>query len=304
MNNIIEVQGLKKSYGDVAAVKGIDFYMEEGNLFAFLGVNGAGKSTTIDMITTFLKPDAGSVFVNGLALGKEDEKIREQIGAVFQKSMLDDVLSVKENLITRGSLYGLSGQALKDAVQKVIQLCELEEIEHRLYGKLSGGQRRRCDIARALIHTPKLLFLDEPTTGLDPKTRKMIWNVIQKLQKEEGMSVFLTTHYMEEAADADYVVVMNQGEITAKGTPTQLKERFAKDRIKLYSKQEDALCAHLQAHSYSYHKVQDAYEIYLTNTMEAITIITACQDKMDGFEVIHGTMDDAFLSIIGKEINE
>lgn len=304
MNNIIEVQGLKKSYGNVAAVKGIDFYMEEGNLFAFLGVNGAGKSTTIDMITTFLKPDAGSVFVNGLALGKEDEKIREQIGAVFQKSMLDDVLSVKENLITRGSLYGLSGQALKDAVQKVIQLCELEEIEHRLYGKLSGGQRRRCDIARALIHTPKLLFLDEPTTGLDPKTRKMIWNVIQKLQKEEGMSVFLTTHYMEEAADADYVVVINQGEITAKGTPTQLKDRFAKDRIKLYSKQEETLCAHLQAHSYSYHKVQDAYEIYLANTMEAIEIITACQEMLDGFEVIHGTMDDAFLSIIGKEINE
>lgn len=304
MNNIIEVQGLKKSYGNVAAVKGIDFYMEEGNLFAFLGVNGAGKSTTIDMITTFLKPDAGSVFVNGLALGKEDEKIREQIGAVFQKSMLDDVLSVKENLITRGSLYGLSGQALKDAVQKVIQLCELEEIEHRLYGKLSGGQRRRCDIARALIHTPKLLFLDEPTTGLDPKTRKMIWNVIQKLQKEEGMSVFLTTHYMEEAADADYVVVINQGEITAKGTPTQLKERFAKDRIKLYSKQEETLCAHLQAHSYSYHKVQDAYEIYLANTMEAIEIITACQEMLDGFEVIHGTMDDAFLAIIGKEINE
>lgn len=304
MNNIIEVQGLKKSYGNVAAVKGIDFYMEEGNLFAFLGVNGAGKSTTIDMITTFLKPDAGSVFVNGLALGKEDEKIREQIGAVFQKSMLDDVLSVKENLITRGSLYGLSGQALKDAVQKVIQLCELEEIEHRLYGKLSGGQRRRCDIARALIHTPKLLFLDEPTTGLDPKTRKMIWNVIQKLQKEEGMSVFLTTHYMEEAADADYVVVINQGEITAKGTPTQLKERFAKDRIKLYSKQEETLCAHLQAHSYSYHKVQDAYEIYLANTMEAIEIIMACQEMLDGFEVIHGTMDDAFLSIIGKEINE
>lgn len=304
MNNIIEVQGLKKSYSNVAAVKGIDFYMEEGNLFAFLGVNGAGKSTTIDMITTFLKPDAGSVFVNGLALGKEDEKIREQIGAVFQKSMLDDVLSVKENLITRGSLYGLSGQALKDAVQKVIQLCELEEIEHRLYGKLSGGQRRRCDIARALIHTPKLLFLDEPTTGLDPKTRKMIWNVIQKLQKEEGMSVFLTTHYMEEAADADYVVVINQGEITAKGTPTQLKERFAKDRIKLYSKQEEALCVHLQAHSYSYHKVQDAYEIYLANTMEAIEIITACQEMLDGFEVIHGTMDDAFLSIIGKELNE
>ena len=304
MNNILEVHGLKKAYGDVKAVKGIDFYMEEGNLFAFLGPNGAGKSTTIDMITTFLKPDEGNVTIHGLQLGKDDEKIREQIGAVFQKNMLDDVLSVKENLLTRGSLYGLRGKKLQEAIQHVIQLCELEDIEHRLYGKLSGGQRRRCDIARALIHTPKLLFLDEPTTGLDPKTRNMIWKVIQKLQKKEGMSVFLTTHYMEEAADADDVVVINHGEIVAKGTPHALKAAYAKDRMKLYTKQEEALSTCLQRFPVQYHKVQEAYEVYLSHTMEAIDILHACKDMIEGFEVIHGTMDAAFLAIIGKEIEE
>ena len=184
MNKAIEVKGLKKSYGRVEAVKGIDFYAEEGKLFAFLGPNGAGKSTTIDIVCTFLKPDEGEVIVDGLVLGQSDAEIRKRIGAVFQDGLLDKRLTIAENLKARGGFYGLKGKALAQAVETTAELCGVSEFLKRPYGKLSGGQRRRCDIARALVHTPKILFLDEPTTGLDPQTRKNIWETIGKIQKE------------------------------------------------------------------------------------------------------------------------
>ncbi len=203
MGNIIEVSNLHKSYGSVHAVKGLDFYVENGKIFAFLGPNGAGKSTTIDIICTFLKPDSGSVTVDGHVLGHEDGAIRASIGAVFQDNLLDNLLTVEENLRTRGSFYGLKGKTLEAAAKKAAEITGVTELMKRPYGKLSGGQRRRCDISRALVHTPKILFLDEPTTGLDPQTRKAVWETITSLQKETGMTVFLTTHYMEEAAGAD-----------------------------------------------------------------------------------------------------
>lgn len=303
MTNIIEVSNLKKSYGTIQAVKGIDFYMEEGSLFAFLGPNGAGKSTTIDIITTFLAKDEGTVIINGHSLGEEDAQIRKCFGAVFQDSLLDKMLSVEENLKTRASLYGMTDKQLQESVDHVIEICELKDIRKQRYGKLSGGQRRRCDIARSLVHQPKLLFLDEPTTGLDPQTRKMIWNMIRKLRKEHGMSVFLTTHYMEEAADADYVVVIDHGEIRAKGTPIELKERFAHDCLRLYTR-DDGLQSCLNEINYKYQMTREGALIYLDTTMDAIAILAHCKTKIHDFEVVHGTMDDAFLSIIGKEIQE
>lgn len=233
MNHIIEVNHLVKNYGAVQAVKDISFYVEEGGLFAFLGPNGAGKSTTINTICTFLKPDGGSVTVDGFQLGREDGRIRENIGIVFQNSLLDDLLTVEENLLTRGSFYNLKGEALKEAVRSAAKATELMGFLKRPYGKLSGGQRRRADIARALLHTPRILFLDEPTTGLDPQSRRSIWNTIKKLQAEQGMTVFLTTHYMEEAEDADYCIVVDDGKIAAKGTPVDLKRRYAKDRMQI-----------------------------------------------------------------------
>lgn len=303
MEKIIEVKGLTKSYGHTMAVKGIDFYAEQGKLFAFLGPNGAGKSTTINMITTFLKADKGEVIVNGYRLGKEDNQIRNSIGTVFQESLLDKNLTVEENLYCRGSLYQLSRAALKKAVEDIIGMCELEDIRKQKYGSLSGGQRRRCDIARALLNSPKILFLDEPTTGLDPKTRAMIWKLIKTLQEEKGMSVFLTTHYMEEASDANYIIVINKGEIAAKGTPEQLKDTYAKDTLRLQCNDEKQVLTLLQQNSIVYKEVQDAIEISLANTIDALPILDSIRSYLSGFEVVHGTMDDAFLHIIHEEVD-
>lgn len=303
MTHMIEVRGLRKRYGSIEAVKGIDFYMEKGALFAFLGPNGAGKSTTIDIITTFLEKDEGEVWIDGLVLGKENDKIRNRIGAVFQDNLLDRMLSVEENLQTRGALYGMSKQELYEAVERVIQLCELQDIRKQRYGRLSGGQRRRCDIARSILHQPRLLFLDEPTTGLDPQTRKMIWEMLCKLQRDAGMSIFLTTHYMEEAANADYVVVIDKGSISAKGTPIQLKERYAQDRLHLYTK-DAHVTKLLSEQGYSYQLRNEEIVLPLKTTMDALEVLTLCKDKVQDFEVLHGTMDDAFLAIIGKELSE
>lgn len=300
---IIEIADLKKFYGDVQAVKGIDFYVEKGKLFAFLGPNGAGKSTTIDIITTFLKKDSGTVLIDGCSLDKDKYQIREKIGAVFQDNVLDARLTVQENIFMRGSLYGLKDKALQQATENAIQIAEVEDFKNRMYGKLSGGQRRRADIARALVHTPKILFLDEPTTGLDPQTRKSVWKTIRRLQNETGMTVFLTTHYMEEAAEADYVVVVNHGEIAAKGTPTMLKERYAADFLKIMPKshEHDSLVDYLNSRSCQYNVIGGIFKIPIKSTISALPILNDCQDKIESFEVVNGTMDDAFITIIGEE---
>lgn len=302
MDNIIEITGLKKSFGNVNAVKDIDFYVEKGTLFAFLGPNGAGKSTTISMISTLLKPDAGEVVINGFTLGKEDKEIRSILGIVFQESLLDDLLSVKENLMIRGSMYGLKNKELKTAMENAVECTGVREYLNRPYGKLSGGQKRRADIARALVNTPKILILDEPTTGLDPQTRLNIWETIERLRKEKGMTIFLTTHYMEEAAKADYVVVIDKGQITAKGTPTQLKERYSNDSMIIHTSQTVEISDILESMGHSYVINVDTITVLLESTMEAFPILDQCKDKMIGFQVLKGTMDDAFIHITGKEI--
>lgn len=304
MEQMIEVHNLKKSYGSLEAVKGINFYVEKGKLFAFLGPNGAGKSTTIDMICTFLKPNSGTVKVNGLELGKMDEEIRQSIGVVFQDSLLDKLLTVEENMCCRGALYGLKGEELTNAVEKAMQSVGVKEYAKRPYGKLSGGQRRRCDIARALIHTPKILFLDEPTTGLDPQTRKAVWETIQKLQEENQMTIFLTTHYMEEAAEADYVIVIDNGEIAAQGTPSYLREQYAGDKLKLFCSDYERVQGILNEKQIKYDINSDYILIHVNRTMEALPILKLCEFYIKGFEVIAGTMDDAFIGITGKELRQ
>ncbi len=304
MDKIIEIKGLYKSYGDIEAVKGLDFFVERGKLFAFLGPNGAGKSTTIDIICTFLALDAGAVTIDGLQLGKQDAEIRKIIGAVFQDGVLDELLTVEENLRARGSFYGLRGRMLKQAISATAELTGITEFLKRPYGKLSGGQRRRCDIARALVHTPKILFLDEPTTGLDPQTRRYIWDMITEIRQKNEMTVFLTTHYMEEAAAADYVIVIDQGEISAKGTPAELKDQYSSDRLLLCSHAPEALEAALRELELSFSAFSDSFALPLASTLDALPILERCQGLYDSFEVVKGTMDDAFISITGKELRE
>lgn len=224
MSNIIEVKNLVKNYKDVHAVNDISFTVEEGSFFAFLGINGAGKSTTINILCTVLEKTSGNVKIGGYDLDKEKNKIKELIGIVFQGSVLDKQLTVKENLESRASYYGLNKKEIAKRIESLTQTFDLSEILKRKYGTLSGGQRRRVDIARALINRPKLLFLDEPTTGLDPKTRLQVWEIIHNLRKETGLTVFLTTHYMEETVDCDNVVIIDSGKIVANDSPHNLKK--------------------------------------------------------------------------------
>ncbi|OPZ68854.1 MAG: Daunorubicin/doxorubicin resistance ATP-binding protein DrrA [Firmicutes bacterium ADurb.Bin467] len=302
MEKILEVEGLKKAYGPVRAVDGIDFYLDRGKLFAFLGPNGAGKSTTIDILCTILKPDAGEVALDGHRLGKDDAAIRASIGVVFQDHLLDPLLTVEENMRARGGFYKKTRAELAEAVRWAAREADAGDFLKRPYGKLSGGQRRRADIARALINTPKLLFLDEPTTGLDPQTRKGVWDSVQTLKRETGLTVFLTTHYMEEAAEADYVVVIDGGHIVAKGTPNQLRAEYASDRLKLFPSDAEGLARALGEMNARFERVSDQVVVKLGSTMEALPLLEAAKPFIFGFEVLGGTMDDAFIGITGREI--
>ncbi|MBR2255083.1 MAG: ATP-binding cassette domain-containing protein [Candidatus Methanomethylophilaceae archaeon] len=294
MGNAIRVSGLRKSYGGFEAVKGISFDVEEGSFFAFLGPNGAGKSTTISILCSILSKDSGEVEI----FGRSPEESRRDIGVVFQDNRLDERLTVRENLAVRGSLYGYGKAELSRRVEDALEKTGSTDIADRFYSDLSGGQKRRVEIARGIIHSPRILMLDEPTSGLDPQTRKLIWKNIRRL-RDEGMTVFLTTHYMEEAADADDVVVIDHGEVAAHGTPSMLKERYSSDYLDVVPRDRDGLEAMLERMGVGYTEHSDMVRIPLKDTMDAIPIIEAVKDMIEFFEVRTGTLDDAFLTITG-----
>lgn len=298
MENIIEIKNLKKYYKEVKAVDDISFEVRKGSLFAFLGLNGAGKSTTINMICGSLKKDSGEIFINGTSIDKDENQAKSSLGVVYQNSALDKVLTVRENLQNRASLYGIVKEDFKQRIEDLSKLLELDEILDRTYSKLSGGQKRRVDIARALIHNPKILILDEPTTGLDPQTRKMVWSVINKLRKTDKITVFLTTHYMEEAADADYVVILDSGKIVAEGTPIDLKNQFTGDFVTLYNTTERKV----KKLKLDYEVLPDAFRIEVANTSEATELILKHPDIFEDYEITKGKMDDVFLAATGKKI--
>lgn len=302
MSDIITVKEFEKSYGTVKAVKNVSFSVEKGSLFAFLGPNGAGKSTTIDTLCTLLECEKGEILIDGLQLGVDDRKIREKIGIVFQQNVLDDFLTVKENLVIRGSMYKMGRKELADRLQEVSKVTGIDEILNRRYAKLSGGQRRRAGIARALMNNPKILFLDEPTTGLDPKTRYSIWETIKDMQSSLGMTVFLTTHYMEEAAEADKVVIINKGEIIEEGTPAYLKSKYTKDHLLLYGADENAFL-YLKSNDIAYELRNDVIHIPVYDMESTISLIEAFREHIESFEVKKGDMDEMFLNIIGKEVS-
>lgn len=298
MDDIIRIDNLFKSFGDIRAVQDISFRVKKGELFAFLGINGAGKSTTISIMCGQLERDAGKVIIDGMDTDKDIDKIKNNLGVVFQNSVLDKPLTVKDNLESRAACYGIVGEAFKARLKELCELLDIGQLLNRTVGKLSGGQRRRIDIARALIHKPGILILDEPTTGLDPQTRNRIWEVIDTLRKKDNLTVFLTTHYMEEAADADFVVILDTGKIVAEGTPLKLKNIYGADYITLYNIDEEQV----NSLGLPYEKIRDAFRITVANTSEATKLIIENKEIFSDYEVTKGNMDDVFLAVTGKTL--
>lgn len=296
MKNIIEIKNLDKSFQDVHAVDDLSLVVKEGELFAFLGVNGAGKSTTISIMCGTLSKDGGEVIIDGMNVDNDMKSITKEIGVVYQTSALDAKLSVKDNLTSRASLYGITGKAAKERIAALSEMLDFKELLPRTFEKLSGGQKRRVDVARALIHNPKILILDEPTTGLDPEARKLLWNVVTNLRKSRNMTVFLTTHYMEEAADADYVVILGKGKIAAEGTPLSLKNEYTGDFVTIYNAEEE----NVKALGLPYEKIRDAFRVSVKDTAEARDLIIKNPALFTDFEITKGKMDDVFLSVTGK----
>ncbi len=296
--HIIEISQLNKSFGSVRAVRDLSLNVRRGELFAFLGVNGAGKSTTISVMCGQLKADSGSVSICGLDAEKSIAEITRRLGVVFQGSVLDMPLTVRENLESRAALYGITGRAFAERLDELAGLLDFKALLDRPVGKLSGGQRRRIDIARALLHKPEILILDEPTTGLDPQTRRLLWDVVRRLRRDEKMTVFLTTHYMEEAADADYVVILDSGSIAAQGTPLELKNAYAGDFITLYGIAPDAL----DELGLKYERLRDAYRVEVADTAAATRLIVEHPELFTDYEITKGKMDDVFLAVTGKRL--
>lgn len=300
--NAITVEGLTKKYKEDIAVDNISFEVKEGAFFAFLGENGAGKSTTINMLCTLLEKTSGSVRIFDYELGKEDDQIRNAIGIVFQNSVLDNKLTVKENLLTRGAYYGLSKGQIQERLNPFMDSFELKEIWNRKYEKLSGGQRRRVDIIRALLNNPKILILDEPTTGLDPKSRKVVWDYIEYLRREKHITIFLTTHYMEETRDADNVVILDKGRIVASGTPSELKSRYASSKFVWYVEDSKEARTLIDGTDYSYEA--DHFTVKINSMKEDITeFLYKNRELITDYEIIKGTMDDVFLNLTGKKLS-
>lgn len=302
MEDIIQVNHLKRYFKEVKAVDDISFRVKKGQLYGFLGVNGAGKSTTINMLCTLLAKEEGEVMVCGHRLGKEDREIRRKIGVVFQDNTLDNKLTIKENLITRAALYDSNSKSINAYLNYVSEILNIKDLMNRQFGKLSGGQKRKCEIAKALMNKPELLFLDEPTTGLDPQTRQNLWENIEQLRRDEKMTVFLTTHYMEEAAKAQYISIMEAGKLVAEGTPFELKQKYAHDILKLVPSDVSEVTRHLEEARMPFEKKSNHIHVRIPDSLFGLEILNQIKEYLHSFEVIQGTMDDVFLNITGRSL--
>ena len=283
---LIETQELTKKFGDKIAVNKADIQIKRGQLVAYLGTNGAGKSTTINMLTGLLKPTSGII----------SKASNLKIGVVFQNSVLDNALTVKDNLYLRAQMYR---NYSPDWLEHLIVLIDIKEFLNQKFGTLSGGQKRRVDIARALICKPDLLFLDEPTTGLDIQTRIVIWNLLTKLQQQQNLTIFLTTHYLEEAENADQMYILENGQILASGSAAEIKTEFAPNKLILTVNDTEILQAKQKVIQFSHNQV----EIDSLSPQEAIGILKTNQENITDFSYRKGTINDAFLQITGKEIH-
>lgn len=298
---ILEVKNLSKSFGANNAVCDISFDIKAGSFFAFLGQNGAGKSTTINMLIGLLQNDEGEIcYAHNRAIGE----FKNEIGVVFQNNILDDKLSVKENLQLYGTFYFPDKSAMKKRYNEIMSLFELREVEKKRFGKLSGGQKRKAEIARALFSSPKILFLDEPTTGLDPKTRKDVWGILHRVKRETGMTLFLTTHYMEETGEADRIVIIHKGIKVCEGSPFELKAKYSYDRFFIVPKNEVEFEEKLIGQNLQFKKTADNYIIRIDDTEQSIEILNALKKDIRFYEVKKGSMDDVFLTVVGESIRE
>lgn len=292
----IDVRGLTKSYGSVVAVNDLSFEVPTGSLFAFLGTNGAGKTTTISCLTTLLQPDSGTVTIEGKVVGRNNQAIRPLLGVVFQASILDSLLSVRENLMLKGSFYGVSN--LGNRIDELAELIGLTGFLGQRYGTLSGGQKRRADIARALLHSPRFLFLDEPTAGLDPQSRENVWSTVAHIRETLGLTVLLTTHYMEETENATDVTIIDRGSIVAQGTPRSLRRDHSSSVLSIVTESPEALEKHCTGQGVGWTQGKDGtYSLRVADSATASSLLRELGPIVADFEFRHGTMDDVFLAL-------
>lgn len=302
MSHAIEVRNLTKRYDRVLAVDDISFTVEKDTFFAFLGPNGAGKSTTINILATLLGKNEGEIDVLGFRVGKDDAEIRKHIGVVFQSTMLDDLLTIRENLSVRASFYDLDEATFTKRLEEIMAYIDIRSFLDQRYGTLSGGQRRKADIARALINWPDILILDEPTTGLDPKSRKDIWQLIARLRHEKELTIFLTTHYMEEVVDANKVVVLDDGKIVAQGSSEELRLTYSSDRLKILPK--EGLIPRLEQDRVAHYLVNDTINIELDSCFDGLALVETYRSHIQEFEILRGDMDDVFVNITGRSLED
>lgn len=302
MKNIIEVKNFTKNYGQTKAVDNISFNVESGSIFAFLGPNGAGKSTTINTLCTILDKTSGSLKIDGKEIDSHKDYIRSIIGVVFQDETLDEKMTVEENLRMHCIFYNIPSSLIDGKINFVLNLVDLKERKKAMVSGLSGGMKRRVEIARSLLHLPKVLFLDEPTTGLDPQTRTNIWDYIVKLQQEREMTIFLTTHYMDEAEISDHVAIMDYGKIIAFDRPSALKKKYTKDIASITSTDGDKLAEILMNNNLVFEKNDNVFDLEITDLSLFTGIIGEHHGMISDLEVRKGTLNDVFLEITGKDI--
>ena len=302
ISNIIEVKNFTKKYDSFVAVDNISFNVEKGTVFGFLGPNGAGKSTTINTLCTIVDKTEGSLKINGHDVTEQKSQVRNDIGIVFQESTLDGRLTVEENLKLHCDFYNVPKNEVRERIAFVLELVDLQEWRKAPVNSLSGGMKRRVEIARGLVHYPKVLFLDEPTTGLDPQTRVNTWDYINKLQKQKDITIFLTTHYMDEAEICSKVAIIDHGKIVAFDTPYNLKKQYTSTVMKIKTRENESLAQHLKDHSTKYKFEDDLFTVYSSELNESLEIISKFKAYISDVEINKGTLNDVFLVITGKEI--
>ncbi|MCE8425908.1 MAG: ATP-binding cassette domain-containing protein [Candidatus Methanoperedens sp.] len=302
---VIKTRALAKSYGKIIAVDGMNLDIEEGEIFGLLGPNGAGKTTLISMLCTILKPTSGRAWVNGFDIVKEPSKVRKSIGIVFQQPSVDDLLTGRENLSMHNLLFGVPRELRKQRIEEVLAIVNLEKRADDLVNTYSGGMRRRLELARGIMHHPKILFLDEPTLGLDPQTREHIWDYIKELAEKECMTVLLTTHYMEEAEQlCDRVAIIDYGKIVALDSPQTLKNRIAGDIVKLKQKNPDKEKIRKLDYVMNVQEKDGLLFISIKDASKHLQDLLAHTGQIDSVEVRSGTLSDVFMYYTGREIRE